>query len=584
MKQAKKVRFHLLLPLTVTFLLLWAGTMFLLTKSTQRELNQQMRTQTILARQDFEEQKGYYANNLEKGLGNQADWILTQNISGVCGRLYDVEGGMAIAMRTSDDTILQSQLAYGRGYEEGVDRGRRWFLELDSGLDDAGQLALTDWIIQRRSRGYEYTLWPSDAHDPGDGTTACITGEELPADAIRVERIELLHPDNTVETVVETSNHCDNPVTVELRFLRLTSLLAPAYNPQNPIQGHPKRVLENFRAAQAGLSPSLGGEDASCHKTGTYAPDNRALEEVAAVYQTLPTAVRQLRFLYCSTLLLTLLVLSVLSKILTGKITCPVEQLCEQTKHGRCQENGPIRELNDLAAAFNGAQDKLAEQLDREREFTRAAAHELKTPLAVLRTHTEALQEDILPEKRAHYLQVVLDETDRMSALVGRLLELSRLEKGTALTREWVDLKELVTEVFAPLSLPFARRNMTVDLSLADAVMVGDRGRLKEAVGNLASNALRYGSEGGKVRVTLTQDEGTFRLTMENDAPAIPENELPRLFEPFYLVDKARSRECGGTGLGLAITRAAVEVHGGICSAENIPDGVRFTLCLPTGS
>ena len=226
----------------------------------------------------------------------------------------------------------------------------------------------------------------------------------------------------------------------------------------------------------------------------------------------------------------------------------------------------------------------MEEQLQRERDFTRAAAHELKTPLAVLRAHTEALQEDILPEKREHYLKVVLEETDIMSGLVSRLLELSRLESGTAIDRKPVALAPLVQEVFEPLRLPMERKNIHLTLSLTELTADGDRLRIKEAVGNLAANALRYGLPGGQVSVKLYEEQERAVLEISNDTEQpIPVESIFHLFEPFYRVDKARSREEGGTGLGLAIVKAAAEAHGGSCTVENISGGVMFSLALPLG-
>lgn len=230
-------------------------------------------------------------------------------------------------------------------------------------------------------------------------------------------------------------------------------------------------------------------------------------------------------------------------------------------------------------ALFTDHRQRLA--IQRERDFARAAAHELKTPLAVLRAHAEALREDIAPEKRDQYLDVVLSESDRMSALVGGLLELSRTEAKGAAKKEPVDLAALVREVFAPLALPLEQKNLQLQPELEEVSLSGDRARLEEAVENLASNALRHADSGGTVQVSLEKLGHRARLTVYNDGPNIPSEDLSRLWEPFYRADPSRSRDSGGTGLGLAIVWKTVEALGGRCWAENRPGGVAFVLELP---
>ena len=224
-----------------------------------------------------------------------------------------------------------------------------------------------------------------------------------------------------------------------------------------------------------------------------------------------------------------------------------------------------------------------ARSVRRERAFTRAAAHELKTPLAVLRTHAEALKEDISPEKRGAYLDVILDESDRMSTLVGQLLDLSRLEAGAELRREPLDLAALTAEVLARLEPAAQVGAIALVLDLVPVQVEGDRRRLEELLAELGTNALKHCPPGGEVRVVLRLEGNRARLSVENDGPAIPAEDLPHLWEPFYKGDKSRSREGGGSGLGLALVKGAAEAHKGTCRAENRSGGgVRFTIELPT--
>ena len=152
--------------------------------------------------------------------------------------------------------------------------------------------------------------------------------------------------------------------------------------------------------------------------------------------------------------------------------------------------------------------------------------------------------------------------------------------KGVA-KKEPVELAALVREVLAPLALPLEQKNLQLQLELEEVSLSGDRARLEEAVENLVSNALRHADSGGTVQVSLEKFGHCARLTVYNDGPNIPSEDLSRLWEPFYRADPSRSRDSGGTGLGLAIVWKTVEAHGGRCWAENRPGGVAFVLELP---
>lgn len=531
-----RLRWRLAVPLAVTFFLLWLGTMYMLTAADQEAIKVKRNLAMTQAREMQEEQRGYYQKNLAKGLGPEAADILQQNMSSYGVGWIDGEAVLALVVRDSAGRELRNQIAWGYGQEYGVDMGDRWYLELDSGLDDEGQKALARWIVDHRSGGnWDYALYPT-APDRGgvvdaDGTFARVAGLKGEGNSIQVQRIQIIHPDGTAETMVETSTQGENPVTVDLAYFRLKSLLLPDSNANAGAIDMDLR-LSNYHASHAVL-------------------------DAAAV-------------------------LLVLSGYLSRRVTGPVENLSALAGQGEpCPQNGPIKELNTLAEAVNAGQEQMRGQIRRERAFTRAAAHELKTPLAILRAHAEALQEDIDPAKREEYLDVVLAETDRMAALTAALLDLSRLEQGEALAREPVELSKLVRGVFDRLALPLERKCIGLKLDLDESWTEGDRARLEMAVSNLASNALRHCAPGGTVSVSLTGEEGGVVLTVDNDGEPIPENDLSRIWEPFYRGDASRSRDTGGTGLGLALVKAAVEAHGGNCSASNREEGVCFRVWLP---
>ena len=573
MKKTRKLRWHLTMTLSLFFALLWLCVCFLSTRSAEKELDRKTGEAYRQAYSEAEYNWDYYKKNIEQGMGADAQVLMTYHLSTQSGALYGVDGGMAMAaVDKENDIVMRSQLSFGYGHEEGVDLGQRWHFEFDSGLDDEGQMAFARWMMAHRDQAWAYVIYPPERADWADGSFARVTGAVKPGHLLAVEKIELVHPDGSTELMVETSNHSEDPVTMDFRYLRLGNALMPSWSSVGDGYTDMKRHLGNFRKAQSMLDEQLEGDK-----------EFGAELQVTRVWDSTPAAIRQQRPFYAASFVAAVLILLALGKLLSNTVTTPVEQLCREAESGQCRTDGPVKELNTLAASFNSAQARLTAQLEREREFTRAAAHELKTPLAVLRTHVEALQEDILPEKRAHYMAVTLEETDRMAQMVNSLLTLSRLENGTALHTEAVDLSAVIREVFEPLELPMERKRMDLTMDLEDGWLEGDKSRLKEAVGNLATNALRYGAEGGTISAALCRDEEkeVLRLTVENDGPAIPEECLEHLFEPFYRVDKSHSRELGGTGLGLAIVKAAAEAHGGTCSVENRVGGVRFQIELP---
>ena len=599
-KNTRKLRWRLAVPLTTAFALLWLGTMALLTNFACEKLEQTVSIQYSSARTELTEQWGFYENNLADDLGAKADHIMIYNLSSNSMYLTDIaEGGMAFLVRDDAGKEFRSQLAFGYGHEAGVDQGERWHLYFDSGLDDEGQLRLARWIVEHRNWDWPFSLYPPDSirgeavAEEGsdlrnyDGTYARVTGIELPGYAVNVQKIELVHPDGTVETMVETNTQGESPITLELKFMRVSSVLLPSYGSSGDGPIDMKLRLSNFREAQAMLDREAAGDGRPVRTSGgqlsgSYGGGGGSMRLVAGQCDVFRAALEQQRFLYISTFLLTVLVVLLLSAHLSRKVTEPVEELSREAQEGRCREDGPVQELNTLARAFNAAQDQLEGQLQRERSFTRGAAHELKTPLAVLRTHAEALQEDIAPEKRGAYLDIVLDESDRMSVLVGSLLELSRLEAGAPLKEESLELSALVRTVWAPLALPLEQKGLSLVLELEELWITADRERLREMVDNLAANALRHCTPGGQIRVTLERTQAGGCLAVENDGLPISQEDLSHLFEPFYRGDRSRSRDSGGTGLGLAIVRAAVEAHGGSIGAENLAGGVRFRVTLPS--
>jgi two-component system phosphate regulon sensor histidine kinase PhoR len=220
------------------------------------------------------------------------------------------------------------------------------------------------------------------------------------------------------------------------------------------------------------------------------------------------------------------------------------------------------------------------------RDFVANVSHELRTPLTAIRGYVEAAQEgDIDPEERYRFLAVTLRHTLRMERLVTDLLQLARLDAGQeTLKVSECDLRDLLQGVLDDLSGMLRERGqrVAVDITADAAVVRADPARLHDIIRNLVANASRYAPEGTVVGIDVERADGRAVIRVLDEGPGIPTEDLTRVFERFYRVDKSRARDPGGTGLGLAIVKHLVELHGGRVWAENRPEGgARFSVELP---
>jgi len=220
-------------------------------------------------------------------------------------------------------------------------------------------------------------------------------------------------------------------------------------------------------------------------------------------------------------------------------------------------------------------------------DFIQLTAHELRTPLTNIKSYAETLaQEDGLPLQTAKdFLGVILNEVDRMTRIVRDLLTLSRLDYGKM---DWhlsyFSPGRSLRAVFTAMSLEAKNREQTFSLDGEDALpqMLGDGERIEQVFMNIISNAIKYTPKGGRIDVAARAADDWIEVTVKDNGIGIPAENIPRLFERFYRVDKARSRESGGTGLGLAIAKEIVDYHGGSISVESkVGKGTEMSVRLP---
>jgi two-component system OmpR family sensor kinase len=244
-------------------------------------------------------------------------------------------------------------------------------------------------------------------------------------------------------------------------------------------------------------------------------------------------------------------------------------------------------ELGRLAAVLNSTFARLEAAFAQQKQFTSDAAHELRTPITVMLTQTQTAltRERGAAEYRAT-VEACQRAAQRMRRLMESLLELARLDAGQeTLRRAPFDLSKTVNEC-VELVAPLAEaRGIKIHGAAPGLPCVGDPERMGQVITNLLDNAIEYSQECGDVRISGERQSGRVQLSVSNSGPGIAAEDLPRIFERFYRVDKARSGSGGHTGLGLAISKAIVEAHGGSLEAASRPgEGATFTVRLPGAS
>src|SRR5262245_25873811 len=278
--------------------------------------------------------------------------------------------------------------------------------------------------------------------------------------------------------------------------------------------------------------------------------------------------------------------------LLARRALKPVDRMAERARsinaerlNDRLPVDNPNDELGRLASVFNETLTRLELSFDQMRRFTADASHELRTPLTAIRSVGEVGLRGRRDE--GAYREIIgsmLEEVDRLALLVDRLLTLSRAGTGQEkLSIEVVDIPELAEEIAEQLGVLAEEKEQSIGIKFETVPRwIGDRVVLRQALLNLVDNAIKYSPVGGRIEIRVARSgEGTV-IEVSDTGPGIPAELQSRIFDRFYRVDKARSRENGGTGLGLAIAKWAVEVNGGRLTLEPATNGTgscfRITL------
>ena len=242
-------------------------------------------------------------------------------------------------------------------------------------------------------------------------------------------------------------------------------------------------------------------------------------------------------------------------------------------------------EYTQIAGEFNDLVDRLQETENARRRFVSDASHELKTPLAAIRLLTDSIlqNENIDGATVREFVSDIGQEAERLSRITEDLLRLTRLDSGVAETPERVEISPVLERVVKMLRPVADEKDVSIVTACSDgAAAAATPGEIHQILYNLMENAVKYNRRGGFVRVSVDMGEETSTITVEDNGIGIPAEDLPRVFERFYRVDKARSRAAGGMGLGLSIVRDTVSRRGGVVRAEGAPGGgTRFIVTLP---
>ncbi len=243
--------------------------------------------------------------------------------------------------------------------------------------------------------------------------------------------------------------------------------------------------------------------------------------------------------------------------------------------------------FNDMATQLMRTLEEIKKSETLRREFVANVSHELRTPLTSIRSYAETLTDyrDIPKEMEYDFLHVILNESDRMTKIVQDLLELSRFDAGSSkLSIEKLSLEQSLHDVTDAIALEAKKHGHTVRLLLEEALpdISGDKARIEQVLLNILTNAVKYTPDGGTIDISGGCEDDSVWVKIKDDGIGIPREDLSRIFDRFYRVDKARSRQSGGTGLGLSIAREIVVRHGGDINIDSEPDeGTAVTITLP---
>ena len=279
----------------------------------------------------------------------------------------------------------------------------------------------------------------------------------------------------------------------------------------------------------------------------------------------------------------------ILAYFVSGRALKPLRSFTSQVEQVQLNnladmriDEDAISEFRQLSRSFNQMLERLNNAFSAQRQFTGNAAHELRTPLALMQAQLElfsAEHPDVRPET-AEFLTLLREQTERLIQMTRTLLEMSNLQQVAR--NERIQLAPMIEEIFTDLAPISDKLGVTLTAE-GDGIMTGSDALIYRLIFNLTENAVKYNRPGGSVRVSVTQEPEKLLLRVSDTGCGIPEEHQRSIFQPFFRVDKSRSREYGGAGLGLALVWEIAELHGGsVWVEESSEKGTTIAVGLPT--
>ncbi|WP_297031663.1 cell wall metabolism sensor histidine kinase WalK [uncultured Eubacterium sp.] len=280
----------------------------------------------------------------------------------------------------------------------------------------------------------------------------------------------------------------------------------------------------------------------------------------------------------------------VLAYFVSGRALKPLKSFASQVENVQPDNLADMKisedvlpEFKQFSKSFNGMLDRLDEGFSAQRQFTGNAAHELRTPLALMQAQIElfSVEHSDIRHDTAELLKLLQEQTERMSQMTKTLLEMSELR--TVPCNDVIELAPMFEEVFADLAPLAEKRGITLECD-GDGTIIGSDTLIYRMLFNLTENAIRYNRPNESVKASVSEQDGQIFIRVRDNGNGIPEQYRESIFQPFFRVDKSRSRKYGGVGLGLALVREIALLHGGrVLAEESTENGTVMLVILPKG-